>query len=70
MTPAATTTAGMSARCPLCGDPVLDVTPEGRVRTINVQPIPLYKHGFSGEGYLVCDTCAFLAHLPVDITLN
>ena len=27
-------------------------------------------HGFSGEGYLVCDTCAFLAHLPADVTLN
>ncbi len=70
MMPATTTTTGMSARCPLCGETVLDVTPEGRVRAVDVQPIPLYKHGFHGEGYLVCDTCAFLAHLPGDVILH
>jgi hypothetical protein len=71
MMPAATTTTTrMSARCPLCGESVLDVTSGGRVRVADVQPIPLYKHGFSGEGYLVCDSCAFLAHLPSDVTLN
>jgi len=70
MMPAATTTAGMSARCPLCGEPVLSVTASGRVRVADVQPIPLFKHGFSGEGYLVCDTCAALAHLPFELTLN
>ncbi len=70
MMPAARTTTNMSARCPLCGESVLDVTPGGRVMAVDVQPIPLYKHGFSGEGYLVCDSCAFLAHLPTNVTLN
>jgi hypothetical protein len=69
MMPAATTST-MSARCPLCGEAVLDVSADGRVMAAEVRPIPLLKHGFSGEGYLVCDSCAYLAQLPADVTLN
>ncbi len=67
---AVATSATMSARCPLCGESVLDVSSEGRVWAAEVRPIPLYKHGLTGEGYLVCDSCAFLAQLPADVTLN
>lgn len=69
MLPAARPTV-MSARCPLCGEAVVDVTPEGRVQVVETRPIPLFKHGLSGEGYLVCDSCAFLAQLPSNVTLN
>ena len=71
MLPAATPTGSrMSARCPLCGDSILDVAHDGRVVTTDVRPIPLLRNGLSGEGYLVCDACAFLAQLPADVTLN
>jgi hypothetical protein len=70
MIAATRTTETMSARCPLCGDAVVAVAADGSVETIDVQPIPLYRHGFSGEGYLVCGGCAFLAHLPSGMTLN
>lgn len=60
----------MDARCPLCGDSILSIGSTGRVIAADVHPIPLMKHGLSGEGFLVCDSCAFLAHLPDDITLN
>jgi hypothetical protein len=60
----------MDASCPLCGDSILSVGRSGRVVAAEVSPIPLLKHGLSGEGFLVCDACAFLAHLPQDVTLN
>lgn len=62
------TPATMSARCPLCGESVLDVNSDGRVLAAEVRPIPLHKYGLAGEGYLVCDSCGFLAQ--ADITLN
>lgn len=70
MLPAATTGSRMSTRCPLCGDSILDVAQDGRVVTSEVRPIPLLRNGLSGEGYLVCDACAFLAQLPANVTLN
>jgi hypothetical protein len=70
MLPAATTGTRMGSRCPLCGDAILDVGHDGRVVSSEARPIPLLRHGLSGEGYLVCDACAFLAQLPTDITLN
>jgi hypothetical protein len=60
----------MDARCPLCGDSILSIGDTGCVITTEVHPIPLLKRGLSGEGFLVCDSCAYLAHLPSDITLN
>ena len=59
----------MDARCPLCGDSILSIGATGRVVSAEVHPIPLLKRGLSGEGFLVCDSCAFLAQFPVD-TLN
>lgn len=70
MLPAATTWTRMSTRCPLCGDAILDVAQDGRVVAAETRPIPLLRNGLSGEGYLVCDACAFLAQLPADVTLN
>jgi hypothetical protein len=46
-----------------------DVAQDERVAA-ETRPILLLRHGLSGEGYLVCDACAFLAHLPADVTLN
>lgn len=60
----------MDARCPLCGDSILTVGRTGLVESADVQSIPIMRYGLSGEGFLVCDSCAFLAHLPEDITLN
>lgn len=59
----------MDARCPLCGDSILSIGRTGQVVSAAVHPIPLLKRGLSGEGFLVCDCCAFLAQLPLD-TLN
>lgn len=70
MLPAATTWSRMSTSCPLCGDAILDVGRDGRVVASEARPIPLHRYGLSGEGYLVCDACAFLAQLPADVTLN
>jgi hypothetical protein len=60
----------MDARCPLCGDSILSIGRTGHVVSAEVHPIPLLRSGLSGEGFLVCDSCAYLAHLPADITLN
>ena len=59
----------MDARCPLCGDSILSIGSTGRVMSAEVHPIPLLKDGLSGEGFLVCDSCAFLARLALD-TVN
>ena len=62
--------AGLDARCPLCGSPILSVGRSGRVMAEDLHPVPLYRRGGAGEGYMLCDDCGVLAELPRDITLN
>ena len=61
---------GVDACCPLCGSPILSVGRGGRGEGEDLHPVPLYRHGRSGEGYMLCDDCGVLAELPSDITLN
>jgi len=60
----------VDARCPLCGDSILSVGRGGRVMAEDLHPVPLYRSGRAGEGYMLCDDCGVLAELPLDITLN
>ena len=60
----------VDARCPLCGDSILSVGLGGRVTAEDLHPVPLYRRGDTGEGYMLCDDCGVLAELPLDITLN
>ncbi len=59
----------MDTRCPLCGDSLMSVR-GGVVVEMEASVLPILRHGAPGEGFLVCDGCAFLAHLPSDVTLN
>jgi len=60
----------MDTGCPLCGDSLLTVRDGAFVTASDASILPLLRHGAPGEGFLVCDGCAFLAHLPADVTLN
>jgi hypothetical protein len=60
--------AAVQAQCPLCGSPVLSVSPGGRVISEDVHPIQLGSA--FGRGYSLCDDCGVLADLPPDLTLN
>jgi hypothetical protein len=68
--PMAAFLVGVDARCPLCGTSILSVGRSGRVLAEDLHPVPLFKAGHSGEGYMLCDDCGVLAELPSDITLN
>ena len=65
-----TTVVGMDAHCPLCGVAILSIGRGGRVTAEDLHPVPMYKRGGSGEGYMLCDDCGVLAELPPNITLN
>ncbi len=58
----------VQSRCPLCGSPVLSLSPQGRVVAEDLHPIQL--GGELGRGYTLCDDCGVLANLPADLTLN
>jgi len=60
----------VDAHCPLCGESILTVNSRGRIISEDMHPIPLYTHGRSGEGYMVCDECGFLAQLSGTLTVN
>jgi hypothetical protein len=60
----------MDTGCPLCGESLLSVQGGGFVTSSDTSILPLLRHGAPGEGFLVCDGCAYLAHLPADVTLN
>ena len=60
----------MDTGCPLCGESLLSVQDGGFVTSSDASILPLLRHGSPGEGFLVCDGCAYLAHLPADVTLN
>ena len=60
----------VDAHCPLCGESILTVNSHGRIISEDLHPIPLYSHGRSGEGYMVCDECGFLAELSGTFTVN
>jgi len=60
----------VDARCPLCGASILSIGQGGHVTAEDLHPIPLYRRGGAGEGYMLCDDCGVLAELPADITLN
>ena len=62
--------SAVEARCPLCGSPILSVGASGHVEAEDLHPVPLYKNGHAGEGYMLCEECGLLAGLPADITLN
>ena len=62
------TTSTYSARCPLCGSPVLSVERSGRVVAFDLRAVPL--GGELGRGYTLCDDCGVLADLPAGVTLN
>ncbi len=66
----ATFVVAVDACCPLCGSSILSVGRGGRVEAEDLHPIPLYRDGRPGEGYMLCDDCGMLAELPTDITLN
>ena len=60
----------VDAHCPLCGESILTVNSRGRIISEDLHPIPLYSHRRSGEGYMVCDECGFLAELSGTLTVN
>jgi hypothetical protein len=60
----------MDTRCPLCGESLLSVRHGGFVVEMDASVMPLLRRGAPGEGFLVCDGCAALAHLPGNVTLN
>jgi hypothetical protein len=61
---------GVDAQCPLCGASILHIGRGGRVQSEDLHPVPLYRLGRIGEGYMLCDDCGVLAELPRDLTLN
>jgi hypothetical protein len=63
-----TSFVGVRAYCPLCGSPVLAVSPGGRVTSEDLHPIQIGP--VFGRGYGLCDDCGILADLPSDLTLN
>jgi len=60
----------VDARCPLCGASILSVGRGGRVEAEDLHPVPLFRNGRPGEGYMLCDDCGRLAELPSNLTLN
>jgi len=64
------TVSGVEARCPLCGVSILSIGRGGRVTAEDLHPVPLYRRGRFGEGFMLCDECGTLADLPADVTLN
>lgn len=67
---AAVPVMAVDARCPLCGTPVLSVGRGGKVIAYDLHPVPLYRSGFNGQGFMVCDDCGTLAGLNPAQTLN
>lgn len=61
---------GVEARCPLCGVSILSVGRGGQVLAEDLHPVPLYRRGRFGEGFMLCDECGMLADLPQGVTLN
>ncbi len=62
--------AQLDTRCPVCGADLISFDRDGHVALDGLQPVPLHRLGDTGEGYAVCDECAFLAHLSEELTLN
>ena len=59
--------AGIEARCPLCGSPVLALA-RGRIVALDLRASPVGSE--FGRGYTLCDDCGVLADLPSGLTLN
>ena len=70
MSSAVASVVGVDARCPLCGVSILSVSSGGQVLAEDLHPVPLYRRGRFGEGFMLCDECGMLADLPPDVTLN
>ena len=60
----------LDTRCPVCGADLISFDHDGRVTLDSLRPVPLHRLGDTGEGYAVCDECAFLANLSEELTLN
>jgi hypothetical protein len=60
----------LDTRCPVCGADLLSLDNEGHVALDGLKPVSLHRLGDSGEGYAVCDECAYLANLTTPLTLN
>jgi hypothetical protein len=60
----------LDTRCPVCGADLISFDKDGHVALDGLRPVPLHRIGDTGEGYAVCDECAFLAHLSEELTLN
>ena len=60
----------LDGRCPLCGASLLTLDGDGRVEAEALTLVPLHRASESGEAYGICDQCAYLTHLPADLTLN
>ena len=58
----------VSARCPLCGSPVLSVSRAGHVLSDDLHPVAMGRE--NGSGYTLCEDCGVLADLPTDLTRN
>ncbi len=62
--------ARLDTRCPVCGADLISFDRDGKVALDGLKLVPLHRLGDTGEGYAVCDECAFLAHLSEELTLN
>lgn len=66
----APTRTRLDGRCPLCGASVLSLGGDGRVEAESLTLVPVHTAIDSGEAFGICDQCAYLAHLPTDLTPN